>query len=83
MDGVKVWGVVARERLVEIARDMRRYPWIVEVSRQRPAGILNPYGAEAYVAKDGSEALVHPVEGVLHPKRCGEGGKAGAGAYQT
>jgi hypothetical protein len=58
MDGVKVWSVVARDRLVEIARDMRRYPWMVEVSRQRPVGILNPYGAEAYVAKDGSEVCI-------------------------
>jgi hypothetical protein len=30
----------------------------VEVVRQRPASILHPYMAEAYVARDGSEACI-------------------------
>ncbi len=45
-----------RERLVEIAKVMRRFPWMVDVVRQNPMGILNPYTINAYVAKDGSEA---------------------------
>jgi hypothetical protein len=35
---------------------LRRYPWIVEVVRQRPVSILHPYMVEVYVAVDGSEA---------------------------
>jgi hypothetical protein len=47
-----------RERLIEIAKVMRRYPWMVEVVRQRPMSILHPYMIEAYVAVDGSEACL-------------------------
>jgi len=47
-----------RDRLIEIAKVMRRYPWMVEVVRQRPVGILHPYTVEVYVAKDGSEACL-------------------------
>ncbi len=34
---------------------MRRFPWMVEVIRQRSMNILHPYMVEVYVAKDGSE----------------------------
>jgi hypothetical protein len=44
--------------LVEIARALRRYPWMVEVVRQRPVSILHPYMVEVYVAVDGSEACI-------------------------
>ncbi len=37
---------------------MRRYPWMVEVVRQRPMSILHPYMVEVYVARDGSEACL-------------------------
>jgi len=47
-----------RERLVEIAKVMRRYPWMVEVVKQRPMSILHPYMIEVYIAKDGSEACL-------------------------
>jgi hypothetical protein len=47
-----------RERLIEIAKVMRRFPWMVEVVRQRPVSILLPYAVEVYVAKDGSEACL-------------------------
>jgi len=47
-----------RDRLIEIARVMRRFPWMVDVVRQRPMNILNPYMVEVYVAKDGSEACL-------------------------
>ena len=47
-----------RERLIEIAKVMRRYPWMVEVVKQRPMSILHPYMIEAYVAVDGSEACL-------------------------
>jgi hypothetical protein len=50
--------VVLRDRLVEIAKVLRRYLWMVEVVRQRPMSILHPYMVEAYVAKDGSEACI-------------------------
>jgi hypothetical protein len=47
-----------RERLIEIAKVMRRYPWMVDVVRQRPMGILHPYMVEVYVAGDGSEVCL-------------------------
>jgi hypothetical protein len=47
-----------RERLIEIAKTLRRFPWMVEVVRQRPMSILNPYMVEVYVARDGSEACI-------------------------
>jgi hypothetical protein len=47
-----------RDRLVEIARTLRRYPWMVEVVRQKPVSILHPYTVEVYITKDGSEACL-------------------------
>jgi hypothetical protein len=47
-----------RERLVEIAKVMRRFPWMADAVRQRPVGVLHPYAVEAYVAVDGSEACL-------------------------
>jgi len=57
MEWVKKW-LDLRERLIEIAKVMRRYPWMVEVVRQRPMNILHPYMIETYVARDGSEACL-------------------------
>jgi hypothetical protein len=47
-----------RGRLIEIAETLRKFPWMVEVVRQRPMSILHPYAVEVYVAKDGSEACL-------------------------
>ena len=69
-----------RDRLIEIAKVMRRYPWMVEVVKQRPMSILHPYVVEVYVTRDGSEAcLSKPAEGLLRPERSREGDKARAG----
>jgi hypothetical protein len=57
VDWVKKW-LDLRDRLIEIAKVMRKFPWMVEVVRQRPVGILHPYMVEAYVARDGSEACL-------------------------
>jgi hypothetical protein len=57
VDWVKKW-LALRERLVEIAKVMRRFPWMVDVIRQRPMSILHPYTVEVYVARDGSEACL-------------------------
>ena len=57
MEWVKKW-LVLRERLIEIAKVMRRFPWMVEAMRQRQMNILHPYMVEAYVAKDGSEVCL-------------------------
>jgi hypothetical protein len=54
---VRKWAIL-KERLVEIAKVLRRFPWMVEVVRQRPMSILHPYMVEVYVAKDGSEACL-------------------------
>jgi hypothetical protein len=57
VDWVRKW-LDLRDRLIEIAKVMRRFPWMVEVVKQRPMSILHPYMIEAYVAKDGSEACL-------------------------
>jgi hypothetical protein len=57
VDWVKKW-LVLRDRLVEIAKVLRRFPWMVDVIKQRPMSILNPYMVEVYVARDGSEACI-------------------------
>jgi hypothetical protein len=54
---VKKW-LVLRDRLIEIAKVMRRFPWMAEVVRRRPMNILHPYMIEVYIAKDGSEACL-------------------------
>jgi hypothetical protein len=47
-----------RERLVEIAKVLRRFPWMVEVVKQRPMSILHPYTVKVYVARDGFEVCL-------------------------
>jgi len=69
-----------RERLVEIAKVLRKFPWMVEVIRQRPMSILHPYAVEVYVARDRSEAyLSKPAKCFLRPERSREGGQARTG----
>jgi len=60
-----------RERLVEIAKVLRRFPWMAEVMKQRPVSLLHPYMVEVYVARDGSEACLS-----LNPPKafCGQNG---------
>ncbi len=57
VEWVRKW-LGLRERLVEIAKVMRRYPWMVDIVKQRPMNILHPYTVEVYVAVDGSEACL-------------------------
>jgi hypothetical protein len=57
VEWVKKW-LDLRDRLVEIAKTLRKFPWIVDVVRQRQMGILHPYTVEAYVARDGSEVCL-------------------------
>jgi hypothetical protein len=57
VEWVRKW-LVLRERLVEIAKTLRRFPWMVDIIRQRPMSILHPYMIEVYIAKDGSEACL-------------------------
>jgi hypothetical protein len=47
-----------RERLIEIAKVLHRFPWMVDVVRQRPMSILHPYMIEVYMTKDGSEVCL-------------------------
>jgi hypothetical protein len=58
VEWVRAWAPHAKEELVEIAKIMRRYPWMVEVVRQRPVSHPHPYLVEVYVAVDGSEACL-------------------------
>ena len=57
VEWVRKW-LDLRERLIEIAKVMRKFPWMVEVVRQRPVGILHPYMVEVYVARDGSDVCL-------------------------
>jgi hypothetical protein len=57
VEWVKKW-LDLRERLIEIAKVMRRYPWMVEVVRQRPVSNPHPYLIEVYVARDESEVCL-------------------------
>ncbi len=57
VEWVKKW-LDLRDRLIEIAKVMCRYPWMVEAVKQRPMSILHPYMVEVYVARDGSEACL-------------------------
>ncbi len=57
MEWVRKW-LSLRDRLVEIAKVLRRFPWMVDVVRQRPVSVLHPYMVEVYVARDGSEACL-------------------------
>jgi hypothetical protein len=54
---VRKW-VILKERLVEIAKVLRRFQWMVDVVKQRPMNILHPYMVEAYVTRDGSEVCL-------------------------
>jgi hypothetical protein len=58
VEWVRAWAPHARERLVEIAKVMRRYPWMVEVVRQKPVANPHPHMVEVYVARDESEACL-------------------------
>jgi len=57
VEWVKKW-LDLRDRLVEIAKVLRRFPWMVEVVRQRPVSNPHPYLIEVYVAVDGSEVCL-------------------------
>jgi hypothetical protein len=57
VEWVKKWPVL-RDRLIEIAKVLRRFPWMVDVVKQRPMSLLHPYAVEVYVAVDGSEACI-------------------------
>jgi hypothetical protein len=58
VEWVRAWAPHARGELVEIAKVMRRYPWMVEVVRQRPVSNPHPYLIEVYVARNESEACL-------------------------
>jgi hypothetical protein len=70
VEWVRKW-LVLRDRLVEIAKVLRRFPWMVDVVRQRPMSILHPYMVNAYVAKDGSEVCLQLVSRTF----CARGGE--------
>jgi hypothetical protein len=57
VEWVKKW-LDLKERLIEIAKALRRFPWMVDVIRQRPMSILHPYAVEVYVAGDGSDVCL-------------------------
>jgi len=70
VEWVKKW-LDLRERLIEIAKVLRKFPWMVEVIRQRPMSVLHPYMVNAYVARDGSEVCLQLVSRTF----CARGGE--------
>jgi hypothetical protein len=58
VEWVRAWTPHAKEELVEIAKIMRRFPWMVEVVRRGPVSNPHPYLIEVYVAVDGSEVCL-------------------------
>ncbi|MFP3292215.1 MAG: hypothetical protein RXO30_07125 [Thermoproteus sp.] len=57
-DWLRTWAPYARERIVGMARVLRRYPWMAELIGRGPVGLIGPYSVEAYAAEDGSEACI-------------------------
>jgi hypothetical protein len=57
VEWVKKW-LDLRDRLIEIAETLRKFPWMVEVVRQRPVSHPHPYMVEVYVEADGSEVCL-------------------------
>jgi hypothetical protein len=70
VEWVRKW-LGLRERLIEIAKNMRRYPWMVDVIRQRPVSNPHPYMVEVYVARDGSEVCLSPTPSKAYCARDG------------
>jgi hypothetical protein len=70
VEWVRKW-LDLRDRLVEIAKVMRRYPWMVEVVRRNPMSVLHPYTVNAFVAIDGSEVCLQLVSRTF----CARGGE--------
>jgi len=79
VEWVRAWAPHGRERLVKIAKVLRRYPWMAEVVRRRPVGNPHPYMVESCEGQVGGVYISKPAEGVLRAGRRGEGGEAGAG----
>ncbi len=55
-----------RERLIEIAKTLRKFQWMVDVIKQRPMSILHPYTVEVYVARDGSDVCLSLTSSKAH-----------------
>jgi hypothetical protein len=65
VEWVKKWGRL-KDRLVEIVEVLRRYPWMVDVIRQRLEPNPHPYLVEMYVAIDGEVMFIaKPFSGLL------------------
>jgi hypothetical protein len=65
VEWVRKW-LSLRDRLIEIAKVLRKFPWIVDVVRQRPVSILHPYTVEVYVARDGSDVRLSLTSSKAH-----------------
>jgi len=58
VEWVRAWAPHAKEELVEIAKVLRRFSWMVEVVKRKPVSNPHPYMVEVYVARDGSEVCL-------------------------
>jgi hypothetical protein len=69
VEWVRAWAPHGRERLVKIAKVLRRYPWMAEVVRRRPVGNPHPYMVESGEGRVGGVYISKPAEGVLRAGR--------------
>jgi hypothetical protein len=67
VEWVRKW-LDLRERLIEIAKTLRRFPWMVDVVRQRPMSILHPYTVEVYVRTALRRVFRSPRQRLFAPK---------------
>ena len=58
VEWVRAWAPHAGESLIEIAKVLRRYPWMVGVVKEKPVSNPHPYMVEVYVARGGSEVCL-------------------------
>jgi hypothetical protein len=60
VDWLRFWAPHMRDRIVEIANVMRRYPWMAELIKQTHfvSPYVSPYLMTAYTSRDGSEACI-------------------------
>jgi hypothetical protein len=80
VEWVRKWAIL-RDRLIEIAKVLRKFPWMVEVVRQRPMSILHPYMVEVYAARLTALRLasLNPPKAFCAQNGTVKGAQAGAG----
>jgi hypothetical protein len=59
VDWLRFWAPHMRERIAEMAKVLRRYPWMAKIiGAIKQTIFISPYVIAAYVSRDGSEACI-------------------------